>query len=62
MLGNFHTDTFNGTPSLMDSGGNFPACSVSDPTHIGGTADDVDYDFTSDTLARSEGFQGTEDT
>lgn len=62
MLGNFHTDTFNATPSLMDSGGNFPGLFGVGPDNIGGTADDVDYDFTSDTLAPSEGFEGTEDT
>ena len=62
LLGNFHTDTFNTTPSLMDAGGNFPGLFGVGPDNIGGTADDVDFDFTSDTLDPDEGFEGTEDT
>jgi hypothetical protein len=32
------------------------------PDGIGGTADDVDYDFGDDTLFPNEGFTGIEDT
>ena len=62
MLGNFHTDSFDSTPSLMDAGGNFPGLFGVGPDNIGGTDDDVDYDFTTDTLDPNEGFEGDEDT
>lgn len=62
LYGNFHTDTFNTVPNLMDSGGNFPGLFGVGPDNIGGTADDVDYDFGEDTLSPAEGFIGTEDT
>jgi hypothetical protein len=62
LLGNFHTDSFDGTPSLMDAGGNFPGLFGVGPDNIGGTDDDVDYDFTTDTLDPNEGFEGDEDT
>jgi hypothetical protein len=62
LLGNYHTDTFNAVPNLMDAGGNFPGLFGVGPDNIGGTADDVDYDFGEDTLFPSEGFTGTEDT
>jgi hypothetical protein len=62
LLGNYHTDTFNTVPNLMDAGGNFPGLFGVGPDNIGGTADDVDYDFGEDTLFPSEGFEGIEDT
>ena len=54
MLGNYHTDTFNAIPNLMDSGGNFPGLFGVGPDNIGGTADDVDYDFGDDTSPRTK--------
>jgi hypothetical protein len=37
MLGNYHTDTFDAIPNLMDSGGNFPGLFGVGPDNIGGT-------------------------
>jgi hypothetical protein len=62
LYGNFHTDTFNTTPNLMDAGGNVPGLFGVGPDNIGGTADDVDYDFGEDVLFPNEGFTGIEDT
>jgi hypothetical protein len=62
LYGSFHTDTLNATPNLMDSGGNFPGLFGVGPDNVGGTADDVDYDFGEDTFAPEEGLEGTEDT
>jgi hypothetical protein len=62
LTGNFHTDTFNTVPNLMDAGGNFPGLFGVGPDNIGGTADDDDYDFGEDTLFPNEGFDGIEDT
>jgi hypothetical protein len=62
LYGNYHTDTFNTVPNLMDAGGNFPGLFGVGPDNIGGTADDVDYDFGEDTLFPAEGLIGVEDT
>lgn len=61
-LGSWHVDQFNTTPSLMDQGGNFPFLYGVGPDGVGGTADDVDVDFNTDTLNPNEGFAGTQDT
>jgi hypothetical protein len=62
LYGNYHTDTFNAVANLMDAGGNFPGLFGVGPDRIGGTADDVDYDFGHDVFFPSEGLTGTEDT
>jgi hypothetical protein len=62
LYGNFHTNNADAVPNLMDAGGNFPGLFGVGPDGIGGTADDVDYDFGEDTFQPSEGFVGIEDT
>jgi hypothetical protein len=62
LYGSFHTDPLNAVPNLMDAGGAFPGLFGVGPDRVGGTADDVDYDFGDDTLFPDEGFTGTEDT
>jgi hypothetical protein len=62
LLGNFHTDPLNGVPNLMDAGGAFPGLFGVGPDNIGGTADDVDYDFGHDVYYPAEGFVGVENT
>ena len=62
LLGSYHTNTFNAVPNLMDAGGNFPGLFGVGPDNIGGTADDVDYDFGEDAYDPNEGFLGTDDT
>ncbi|HTJ37446.1 MAG TPA: PPC domain-containing protein [Dactylosporangium sp.] len=62
LYGNFHTDPLNATPNLMDAGGAFPGLFGVGPDNIGGTADDVDYDFGEDVFTPDEGLAGVEDT
>ncbi|MET7401718.1 PPC domain-containing protein [Dactylosporangium sp. NPDC005572] len=62
LYGNFHTDPLNSTPNLMDAGGAFPGLFGVGPDNVGGTADDVDYDFGDDEFYPGEGLAGTEDT
>jgi hypothetical protein len=62
LYGNFHTDPLNTTPNLMDAGGAFPGLFGVGPDNVGGTADDVDYDFGDDAFTPDEGLVGTEDT
>jgi hypothetical protein len=62
LYGNFHTDPLNTTPNLMDAGGAFPGLFGVGPDNVGGTADDVDYDFGEDVYTPDEGLAGTEDT
>jgi hypothetical protein len=62
LYGSFHTDPLNATPNLMDAGGAFPGLFGVGPDNIGGTADDVDYDFGDDAYTPDEGFAGVEDT
>jgi hypothetical protein len=61
-LGNWHVDQFNDVPSLMDQGGNFPVLYGVGADNIGGTADDVDVDFNTDSLNPTEPFTGLQDT
>lgn len=62
MSGSWHLDQFNDVPSLMDQGGNPKVMFAVGPDGVGGTADDIDLDFTEDVLNPSEGFTGVEDT
>ncbi|MCW2505979.1 MAG: hypothetical protein JWO79_4263 [Actinomycetia bacterium] len=62
LSGNWHVDQFDDVPSLMDQGGNASAMFGVGPDGVGGTRDDADVDFNSDTLNPREGFTGTEDT
>jgi hypothetical protein len=62
LYGSFHTDPLNATPNLMDAGGAFPGLFGVGPDNIGGTADDVDYDFGDDEYTPDEGLVGVEDT
>ncbi len=61
-LGNWHVDQFDGSPNLMDQGGNFAAMFGVGPDGIGGTADDSDVDFGENVFNPGEGFVGIEDT
>ncbi|MDX8034073.1 hypothetical protein SK803_27975 [Lentzea sp. BCCO 10_0856] len=62
MSGSWHLDQFNEVPSIMDQGGNPKVMFAVGPDGIGGTADDIDVDFTEDVLNPNEGFTGVEDT
>jgi hypothetical protein len=62
LYGSFHTDPLNATPNLMDAGGAFPGLFGVGPDNVGGTADDVDYDFGDDEYTPDEGLVGVEDT
>ena len=65
LLGNFHTDSTNEQPSIMDAGGfeqAYPNLYGVGPDGIGGTADDADTDFVVDTFDLFEGFTGRENT
>ena len=65
LLGNFHTDSTNEQPSIMDAGGfeqAYPNLYGVGPDGIGGTADDADTDFVVDTFDLFEGFTGQENT
>ncbi|MEV0737798.1 hypothetical protein AB0I51_17900 [Streptomyces sp. NPDC050549] len=60
--GNWHTNQYDDTANLMDQGGD-PAQMLGVGTDgIGGTAADVDVDFTTDTYTPQEPFTGYEDT
>ncbi len=61
-IGNWHTETFNIQPSLMDAGGEFSSVFGVGEDGVLGTADDVDADFVEDVFNPVEGFEGTEDT
>ncbi|MEV8543386.1 PPC domain-containing protein [Streptomyces sp. NPDC051572] len=60
--GNWHTDQFDDTANLMDQGGNIAQMLGVGADGIGGTADDVDVDFTTDSYTPQEPFTGSEDT
>ncbi|WP_369187894.1 PPC domain-containing protein [Streptomyces sp. R08] len=60
--GNWHTDQFDDTANLMDQGGNIAQMLGVGADGIGGTADDVDVDFTTDSYTPQEPFTGFEDT
>ena len=63
MLGNWHTENTDDTANLMDAGGEgFGRLFGVGPDGIGGTADDEDVDFVTDTFFTWEGFLGEEDT
>ena len=61
-IGSYHTDNTNDVHNLMDSGGaNFGTNLYGvGPDGIGGTADDEDIDFRTDTYSLVEGFTGGE--
>ena len=62
MSGNWHTNPDDTVLTLMDQRGNQKEMFEVGPDGVGGTADDVDYDFGEDTFAPDEGISGTEDT
>ncbi len=63
-IGNYHTDSFNAVRGLMEAGGCClgPNLFAVGSDHIGGTADDPDRDFLTDTYNLNEGFEGRENT
>ncbi|GAA1926291.1 pre-peptidase C-terminal domain-containing protein [Nocardioides hwasunensis] len=63
-IGNYHTDNADDVHNMMDSGGaNFGQNLYGvGPDNIGGTADDENIEFVTDTYAPVEGFTGEEDT
>ncbi len=63
LIGNYHTDNANEVANLMDAGGaGFAKLFGVGPDGVGGTADDIDTDFTTDTYRPTEGFTGLENT
>jgi hypothetical protein len=60
--GSWHTAQFNADANLMDQGGNLAQMIGVGADGIGGTADDPDVDFITDTFVPSEPFSGDEDT
>lgn len=63
LVGNYHTHNSNETANLMDAGGTgFSRLFGVGPDGIGGTADDDDVDFVTDTYSPAEGFTGSENT
>jgi hypothetical protein len=63
-IGNYHTDFSNDVHNIMDSGGGFFAENLYGvgPDMIGGTADDENTMFETDTYSPAEGFTGLENT
>jgi hypothetical protein len=63
-IGNYHTDNADEIHNMMDSGGaNFGQNLYGvGPDNVGGTADDENIEFQTDTYAPVEGFTGLEDT
>jgi hypothetical protein len=62
-FGNFHTDPFNQSPQIMDSGaGGYENILGAGPDLTVGTFDDIDVGFTSDFLFTQEFFTGLEET
>lgn len=62
-LGSFHTDNTDEQASLMDAGGfGYGNLFGVGPDGVGGTADDRDVDFVTDTFDLFEGFTGQENT
>lgn len=63
LVGSFHTDNLDAQHSLMDAGGaNYQNLYGVGRDKVGGTADDEDVDFVTDTYAPEEGFAGRENT
>jgi hypothetical protein len=58
--GSWHTSQTNTTANLMDQGGNPTQMVGAGPDRLGGNADDVDVDFTTDVYTAQ--FTGVEDT
>ncbi|PUA81756.1 hypothetical protein C7S10_06730 [Nocardioides currus] len=63
-IGNYHTDNADEVGNMMDSGGANFATNLYGvgPDGIGGTADDANVAFVTDTYAPVEGFTGLENT
>ncbi|NYE37250.1 hypothetical protein F4692_002383 [Nocardioides cavernae] len=63
-IGNYHTDNADEIHNMMDSGGaNFGQNLYGvGPDNLGGTADDENIEFVTDTYSPAEGFTGLEDT
>lgn len=63
-IGNYHTDNADEIGNIMDSGGSNFATNLYGvgPDGIGGTADDSNVAFVTDTYAPVEGFTGLENT
>ena len=63
-VGNYHTDNANGLHNLMDSGGASFGVNLYGvgPDNLGGTADDENIEFQTDTYSPVEGFTGLENT
>ena len=63
-IGNYHTDNADEIHNMMDSGGaNFGQNLYGvGPDNVGGTADDENIEFVTDTYSPAEGFTGLEDT
>lgn len=63
-IGSYHTDNADDLPNMMDSGGSNFAFNLYGvgPDEIGGTADDTNIRFLTDTYAPVEGFTGEENT
>jgi cysteine-rich repeat protein len=59
---NFHTDNFDGSPNIMDQGGNLPNTVGVGADMTLGTSDDADVDFGPAPYVPNEGFTGMEDT
>ena len=61
-IGNYHTDQFFTAAGIMDQGGNPSNIIGLGADGIFGSADDIDVDFTTDTLVPNEGFTGRQDS
>lgn len=63
-IGNYHTDNADDVGNVMDSGGSNFAQNLYGvgPDNIGGTADDDNVQFVTDTYSPAEGFTGEENT
>ncbi|HEY5784411.1 MAG TPA: hypothetical protein VIT65_06520 [Microlunatus sp.] len=63
-IGSYHTDSTNDTHNVMDEGGGDFGSNLYGvgPDGIGGTADDEDIDFRTDTYSLVEGYTGQENT
>jgi len=63
-IGNYHTDNADEVGNMMDSGGANFATNLYGvgPDGIGGTADDANVAFVTDTYAPVEGFTSLENT
>ena len=63
LVGNYHTDNQSAAINLEDSGGaNFQNLFGVGPDGVGGTADDLNVRFVTDTYSPAEPFTGLENT